>query len=101
MTAGTLPAEVSAINIGLPLFADALAAQDAPVTPVDWRPPAGGDEESRVRHHAVLRAYGQAHRVPRAKQGLPGVGLGEPGDVRGLPAGQLVHLAAGERASTR
>jgi hypothetical protein len=41
---GALPAEVSAVNVGLPLFADALAAQDVAVTSVDWRPPAGGDE---------------------------------------------------------
>jgi hypothetical protein len=36
---------VAGVNVGLSLFADALAAQGAPVTEVDWRPPAGGDPE--------------------------------------------------------
>lgn len=40
-----LPNEVRVINVGLPLFADALRNQDAPVTNVDWRIPAGGDEQ--------------------------------------------------------
>jgi hypothetical protein len=40
-----LPTEVSVINVGLPLFADALHEQGVPVQPVDWRIPAGGDLE--------------------------------------------------------
>jgi FdrA protein len=35
---------LAAINVGLPSFAAALAAQGAGVVHVDWRPPAGGDE---------------------------------------------------------
>lgn len=38
-----LPDEVSVVNVGLPLFADAVAAQGRPVVQVDWRIPAGGD----------------------------------------------------------
>jgi hypothetical protein len=34
---------VTAVNVGLASFADALAAQGAPALGVDWRPPAGGD----------------------------------------------------------
>ncbi len=37
--------EVSAVNLGLSTFADALRAQGAPVVDVDWRPPAGGDAD--------------------------------------------------------
>ena len=33
-----------AINVGLESFAENLAAQEAPVLHVDWRPPAGGNE---------------------------------------------------------
>ena len=33
------------INLGLAVFATDLAAQDADVVHVDWRPPAGGDED--------------------------------------------------------
>ncbi len=40
-----LPTEVDVVNVGLPLFASAIAAQDRPVVHVDWRIPAGGDPE--------------------------------------------------------
>ncbi len=33
------------VNVGLDLFAESVRAQGAPVAEVDWRPPAGGDEE--------------------------------------------------------
>jgi hypothetical protein len=33
------------IAVGAPLFADSLASQDAAVTRVDWRPPAGGEPQ--------------------------------------------------------
>ncbi|MGD8552128.1 MAG: acyl-CoA synthetase FdrA [Anaerolineales bacterium] len=36
---------LSAINVGLESFAESLAVQDAPVVHVDWRPPAGGNEQ--------------------------------------------------------
>jgi FdrA protein len=36
---------VAAINVGLELFHDSLAAQDAQVVQVDWKPPAGGNEK--------------------------------------------------------
>jgi len=38
-----LPTDIEVINVGLPLFADAIRAQDRPVQHVDWRIPAGGD----------------------------------------------------------
>jgi hypothetical protein len=38
-----LPEQVSVINVGLPMFADALRAQGVAVQQVDWRIPAGGD----------------------------------------------------------
>ncbi len=36
-------------NIGVELFAESIAAQNAPVVQVDWRPPAGGDPEMMNR----------------------------------------------------
>ena len=36
---------LAAINAGLELFTESLAAQDAPVIQVDWRPPAGGNQK--------------------------------------------------------
>lgn len=38
-----LPTEVEVINIGLPLFGEAVAAQGRPAIQVDWRPPAEGN----------------------------------------------------------
>ena len=38
-------APFAAINVGLQSFAGSLAGQGAPVVPVDWRPPAGGNEK--------------------------------------------------------
>ena len=37
-----LPDEVSVVNVGLSLFADAVRAQATSVEPVDWRIPADG-----------------------------------------------------------
>ncbi len=42
-TRAPLPTEARVVNVGLPLFADAVRAQGAEVQHVDWRPPAGGD----------------------------------------------------------
>src|SRR5918996_3904067 len=44
----TLPDRVTAANVGLSTFADALRAQGAPVVEVDWRPPADGDPAVRA-----------------------------------------------------
>jgi len=41
--AARLPGEVRVINIGLPVFADAMRDQGAQVVDVDWRVPGGGD----------------------------------------------------------
>ncbi|MDQ3612283.1 MAG: DUF1116 domain-containing protein, partial [Actinomycetota bacterium] len=40
-----LPDEVSVVNVGLPLFADSVAAQGRPAVHVDWRVPGGGDPD--------------------------------------------------------
>jgi FdrA protein len=33
------------VNVGLAIFADSLRAQNVSVIDVDWRPPAGGDQQ--------------------------------------------------------
>jgi FdrA protein len=40
---GNLLAGPRVVNVGLPMFAASLRAQQVPVIDVDWRPPAGGD----------------------------------------------------------
>ncbi len=88
MTGVELPAEVSVVNLGLPLFADAIRAQGRPVTHVDWRPPAGGDP---VLVAALTRLYGRhasaideanAEVVRRLDTGVPMlVGIAAAGSV--------------------
>ena len=51
-----LPTEVNVVNLGLPLFADAIRDQGRPVTHVDWRIPAGGDLQVVA---ALARLYGR------------------------------------------
>ncbi|HJV09466.1 MAG TPA: DUF1116 domain-containing protein, partial [Acidimicrobiales bacterium] len=51
-----LPEEIEVVNLGLPLFADAVREQDRPVVHVDWRPPADGDP---VLVAALSRLYGK------------------------------------------
>jgi hypothetical protein len=72
-----LPGEARVINIGLPLFAEAVAAQNASVLHVDWRPPADGDP---VAVRALTDLYGlrsadidaaNAEVLRRLDQGVP------------------------------
>jgi hypothetical protein len=51
-----LPTEVEVVNLGLPLFADAIRSQGRPVVHVDWRVPAEGDPDSVA---ALGRLYGR------------------------------------------
>jgi hypothetical protein len=50
-----LPGEVGVVNVGLPLFGEAIAAQDRPISQVDWRIPGGGEPEVVA---ALRRLYG-------------------------------------------
>jgi hypothetical protein len=56
MTVIQLPDEIEVVNLGLPLFADAIADQGRPVVHVDWRPPADGDLTVVA---ALSRLYGK------------------------------------------
>lgn len=51
-----LPTAVEVVNVGLPMFADAVRDQGGTVLHVDWRPPAGGDPDA-VR--ALTRLHGE------------------------------------------
>ena len=59
-----LPDEIAVINIGLPLFADAVRDQGKPVQQLDWRIPAGGDADALA---ALERLYGaRSEAIDRA-----------------------------------
>src|SRR5215469_9211214 len=60
----SLPARVGVVNVGLPLFGDAIREQGAPVVSVDWRVPAGGQPAAVA---ALGRLYGiHAERIQAA-----------------------------------
>ena len=83
-----LPDDVAVVNVGLSLFAEAVATQGRPVADVDWRIPAGGDPEAVA---ALRRLYGtgaaaideaNAEVVRRLDSGVPLlVGLAPATDV--------------------
>jgi hypothetical protein len=85
----TLPRSVQAVNLGLSTFADALRDQGAPVTELDWRPPAAdlvgvltrlwglhGDRVGAANAEVVRRIEGAAPcavTVARAGAVVPGL----------------------------
>jgi hypothetical protein len=72
-----LPRAVSVVNVGLPLFADAVAAQGAEVVSVDWRVPAGGQPDAVAAlgrlcgRHAERIDEANAEVVRRLDAGVP------------------------------
>jgi len=79
-----LPSHAAVVNVGLSLFADAVAAQGHPLAVVDWRIPAGGDARLVA---ALGRLYGRsAAAIDRANAEV----------VRRLdqPSPQIVSVAA-------
>jgi hypothetical protein len=94
-----LPSEVRVVNVGLPLFADAVRDQGAEVTQVEWRIPAGGDLEAVA---ALARLYGRhagaideanAEVVRRLDEGAPKVVGIEPAEevVPGVDDRTILH----------
>ena len=94
-----LPADVAVVNLGLSLFAEAVADQGRPVADVDWRIPAGGDLEAVA---ALRRLYGpraaaideaNAEVVRRLDRSVPLlVGLAPAADVvPGLGPRTILH----------
>ncbi len=95
----SLPASVGVVNVGLPLFADAVREQGVPVSTVDWRVPAGGHPAAVA---ALGRLYGMhaerieaanAEVIRRLDQGIPLLtGLTTvAGAVPGLAGRALLH----------
>lgn len=72
-----LPSEVSVINVGLPLFEDAVRDQGADAVGIDWRIPAGGDTRSvqalkrLLGSKASIVDQANAEVVQRLNDGVP------------------------------
>ena len=94
-----LPRAVSVVNVGLPLFADAVAAQGAEVVSVDWRVPAGGQPDAVAAlgrlcgRHAERIDEANAEVVRRLDTGVPLLtGVAAVAEVApGLPDRTLLH----------
>jgi hypothetical protein len=92
-----LPQEISVVNMGLPLFADAVRDQAVPVQHVDWRIPAGGDLPTV---DALERLFGErsdcideanAEVVRRLDRGVPMlVDIASAGSVVPAISGQML-----------
>src|SRR6201996_2000025 len=91
-----LPGEVSVVNAGLPLFAEAIAEQGRPAVQLDWRIPGGGDPAvvaalrrlSGPRTAVIDAANAEVYR--RLDRGVP-----EAVAVR--PAAEVIPALDGER----
>ncbi|MET0740190.1 MAG: DUF1116 domain-containing protein [Candidatus Nanopelagicales bacterium] len=90
-----LPTEVDVINVGLQLFAGAVAAQGRPVVHVDWQIPAGGDPELVG---ALRRLYGpMTEGIDRANaEVLHRLDTGVPMLTRICPAAEAVQGLVGK-----
>jgi hypothetical protein len=89
-----LPDEVEVVNVGLPMFADAVRAQGRPVEHVDWRPPAGGRPDAI---HALTRLHaGRSAAIDAANtEVLHRLDTGVPFLVGVAPAGEVVPGVTG------
>ncbi len=93
-----LPGSVAVVNIGLPMFADAVRDQGVPVQQVDWRVPANGD---RAALDALTVLYGSraaavtaanAEVLRRLDEGVPRlVGIATVADTPGYTGRTLLH----------
>jgi hypothetical protein len=90
---------VSAVNVGLDAFGQAVRDQGADAVDVDWRPPAGGDADAIALLEALWGRHGElveaanAAAVERLEAGRPrAVTVARAGDViGGLSDGVLLH----------
>jgi hypothetical protein len=81
------------VNVGLPGFADPIAAAGAPVVQVDWRPPAGGDEAlgRALARLAVPRRHGDYASLAEANSAVVRKLVdAEPWLVDVVPAGEAM-----------
>jgi hypothetical protein len=81
------------VTAGLGLFTDALSAQAAEVTPVEWRPPLPGTDEALATVAADPRtAVANAEAVRRLTTSRPRlVAIERAGEALGLERGEFLH----------
>jgi hypothetical protein len=86
---GPLPARISAVNVGLASFGEAVRAQGSEVLDVDWRPPAGGDPALIGLLERLWGAHGP--RVDEAnREVVRRIEASRPVAVTVAPAGEVI-----------
>lgn len=87
---------VSAVNVGLAAFADALASQGAPVIDVEWRPPAAGDAATVRALERLWGVHGSA--VARANaDAVARIESAQPCAVTVAPAREVLPILTEDR----
>ena len=101
------PARSAVVNVGLPLFADAVGAQGRPVASVDWRIPAGGDPDAGRRARDGSTAgdrppidAANAEVLRRLDTGVPLLVGGGAGRRRGARARPTARCCTAARRSS-
>lgn len=91
-----LPGEVSVVNAGLPLFAEAIADQGRPVVQLDWRIPGGGDPAVVA---ALRRLSGPKTAVIDAANAevCRRLDRGVPQAIAVRPAAEVIPALAGQK----
>ena len=80
---------VSAVNVGLSSFADAVRAQGAEVVDVDWRPPGGGEPGVVALLERAWGAHGERVEAANAAA-LRAIEGARPHAVTVAPAGEVI-----------
>jgi hypothetical protein len=91
-----LPGEISVVNVGLPLFAEAIAEQGRPAVQLDWRIPGGGDPAALA---ALRRLSGPKTAVIDAANAevYRRLDKGVPQLTAVRPAAEVIPALAGEQ----
>jgi len=93
---GEVLARLAAVNVGLPMFADAIASQGAPVIDVEWRPPARGDQATVRALELLWGAHGDV--VARANEEVVRrIEAAQPRAVTVAPAREMIPVLASGR----
>src|SRR3954471_22433450 len=93
---------VAVVNVGLPMFGDAIRAQDASAIDVDWRPPADGNPDAVAALERLWGAHGATvadaneRAVERMEATAPrAVAVARAADVLAVLAGERTLLHSG------
>lgn len=94
-TANDAFSRISAVNLGLAAFAQAITDQGAPVVDVDWRPPAEGDAHAVATLTRLWGTHGA--RIAAANvEALAAIEAARPMAVDVRPAGEVVAGLEGQ-----